>query len=69
MRRHCQFTVKRSEVPPKCAVMSVTTSTAASASAAATTAATTAATAAATAAATPVPPKASTATVGHDQKA
>ena len=23
MRRHCQFTVKRSVVPPKCAVMSV----------------------------------------------
>jgi len=35
MRRQCQFTVKRSEVPPKCAVRSVATTTAASSSAAA----------------------------------
>ena len=36
MRRQCQFTVKRSAVPPKCVVRSVTTTTAAAASAATT---------------------------------
>ncbi len=49
MRRQCQFTVKRSAVPPKCAVMSVATSTAATAST--TTTAAVAATAATSAAA------------------
>ena len=39
MRRQCQFTVKRSAMPPKCAAMSIATTTA-TASASATTAAT-----------------------------
>ncbi len=47
MRRQCQFTVKWSAVPPKCAVRSVATTTAAAASTAASTAAAAAAAAAA----------------------
>ena len=48
MRSHCQFTVKRSAVPPKCAVMSTTAATATAATAAATATATAAKAAATT---------------------